>query len=51
MDQIPEWVGRSGTNDSEAWSLYSRISGAATLEMGRARAGGGVGREGQCREM
>lgn len=48
MDQIPEWVGRSGMNDSEAWSLYSRKSGAATLEMGRARAGGGVGREGQC---
>lgn len=36
MDQVPEWVGRSETNDSEAWSLYSRKSGAATIEMGRA---------------
>lgn len=35
MDQVPEWVGKSGTNDSEAWSLCSRKSDAAAVEMGR----------------
>lgn len=35
MDQVPEWVGKSGTNDAEAWSLCSRKSDAAAVEMGR----------------
>ena len=46
MDQVPEWVGKSGMNGSEAWSLCGRKSDAATVEMGRAEGGWRGGQRG-----